>query len=253
DMNSNKQDKNKSTLQQKQLDYFEIKSNIVQEENITYHSTSQNKNLSAKRIQNESTKSKIAEILQQLNGLSDQSLLKKILEDRSYTLYNDNKHVYCHSCQKSITLHCFNDGTKLKKHIITSMHLENSQKTKSKKMRITFLTTFFSNNDNNILTVIDLTKPNKELNNLVTVTVNDSQLTLSTNQSNHSFKELDTLIKNQEKHPKKYCSDNLDNLLKYYKKEIINFKYQQLVKEYSALGGLLEAVEKHGIEDWMAQ
>ncbi|CAG8480595.1 7902_t:CDS:2 [Scutellospora calospora] len=274
--------------------------------------------------------------IKQFDSLSSQSLLKKILEDRSYTLYNDNKHVYCHSCQKSITLHYFNDGTRLKEHIITSMHLENSPKTESKKMHTTFLTIFFSNNNNNTLTVIDLTKPNEELNNLVTVTVNDNQLTSSTNQvskikqhnsskhimqlllecaegyfksakclgncsnkwcykysllsknevfnkrnreyqellaqidcamilnikreltdsicckysqSNHSFKELDTLIKNQEKRSKKYCSNNLDNLFKYYKKEIINSKYQQLVKKYLALGGLLEAVEEHEIED----
>ncbi|CAG8745326.1 17618_t:CDS:2, partial [Racocetra fulgida] len=69
---------------------------------------------------------------------------------------------------------------------------------------------------------------------------------------NYSFEELDILIKNQENRPKKYHSDNLDKLLKYYKKEIFDSKYQQLVKLYSVLGGLLEAVEEYGIEDWMA-
>ncbi|CAG8693659.1 16437_t:CDS:2, partial [Dentiscutata heterogama] len=204
--------KNKSTLQQKQLDYFEITSNIVQE-NIIHHLsvTDQNKSLSAKRIQNEDIKSKIAKILQQFDGLSGQSLLRKILEDKLYTLYNDNKHVYCH--------------------------------------------------------IIDLTKSNKELNNLATVTVNNNrieqhegELTSSIRCKyshisnfdkwiNYSFKELDKHIKNQENHSKKYRFDNLDKLLKYYKKEILDSKYWQLVKEYPILGGLLEAVEEHGIED----
>ncbi len=70
-------------------------------------------------------------------------MLKKILEDKSYDLFGDNKHVYCQSCQKLITLHHFNDGTRLKEHIITPhfndgtrlkehiitpAHIENSQK-----------------------------------------------------------------------------------------------------------------------------
>ena len=55
-------------------------------------------------------------------------MLKKILEDKSYDLFGDNKHVYCQSCQKLITLHRFNDGTRLKEHIITPAHIENSQK-----------------------------------------------------------------------------------------------------------------------------
>ena len=66
-------------------------------------------------------------------------MLKKILEDKSYDLFGDNKHVYCQSCQKLITLHRFNDGTRLKEHIITPTHVENSQKIpqeiKSKRMR----------------------------------------------------------------------------------------------------------------------
>ncbi|CAG8843708.1 20737_t:CDS:2, partial [Gigaspora margarita] len=64
---------------------------------------------------------------------------------------------------------------------------------------------------------------------------------------------LDTLIKNQANCSKKYCSDNLDKLLKYYKKEIHDSKYQQLVEIYPALGGLLEAVEEYEIEDWIAK
>ncbi len=96
-------------------------------------------------------------------------MLKKILEDKSYDLFGDNKHVYCQSCQKLITLHRFNDGTRLKEHIITPTHIENSQKItqeiESKRMRSTFLTSFFNKtNDNyNTLTIdagiIDLTEP----------------------------------------------------------------------------------------------
>ncbi|CAG8695126.1 15940_t:CDS:2 [Funneliformis caledonium] len=52
---------------------------------------------------------------------------------------------------------------------------------------------------------------------------------------------------NQENHPKKFHSNNLDNLLKYYKKEILDSKYQQLVKNYPALESLLK-VEEHGIK-----
>ncbi|CAG8821617.1 39858_t:CDS:10, partial [Gigaspora margarita] len=197
----------------------------------------------------------------------------------------------------------------LKEHIITSMHLTNFQKIESKKIRTTFLTTFFSNNntptvidltdkelnnldavtiDNNTPTVIDLTKSDKELNNLATIIVDNnsqasklnsmvtlkaqnvldivqkngeltssiyckySQVSNFNKWINYSFKELDMLIKNQENHPKKYRSNNLDKLLKYYKKEILDSKYQQLVKRYPVLGGLLEVVEKYRIEDWIA-
>ncbi|CAG8550178.1 2019_t:CDS:2 [Dentiscutata erythropus] len=167
--------------------FFGITSNI--QENRTQH-LNQN---SAKRTRNENAELNIAEILQQLDGLLGQSSLKKNLEDQSYTLYNNNKHIYCHSCQKPITLHCFNDGTRLKEHIITSMHLKNSQKIESKKIRTTFLTTFFSNNtlkimdkelnnfaeitvDNSTPIVINLTKPDKELNNLATITVTNNQV-----------------------------------------------------------------------------
>ncbi|CAG8692171.1 7956_t:CDS:2, partial [Funneliformis caledonium] len=45
---------------------------------------------------------------------------------------------------------------------------------------------------------------------------------------NSSFDELDAHIKKQENRPKKFHSNNLDNLLKYYKKEILDSKYQQL-------------------------
>jgi hypothetical protein len=43
-------------------------------------------------------------------------------------------------------------------------------------------------------------------------------------------------------------SDNLDNLLKYYKKEILDSKYYQLVKSFLVLRTLLEEVKEHGIE-----
>jgi len=66
-----------------------------------------------------------------------------------------------------------------------------------------------------------------------------------------SFNELNAHIKKQENRPKKYRSDNLDNLLKYYKKEVLDSKYYQLIKSYLALGTLLEEVEEHGIESWM--
>ena len=85
-------------------------------------------NLSAKRTRDENTEQKIVEILQNLESLTGQALLKKILEDKSYDLFGDNKHVYCQSCQKLITLHHFNDETRLKEHIITPAHIENSQK-----------------------------------------------------------------------------------------------------------------------------
>ncbi|GBC03314.1 hypothetical protein RclHR1_05060017 [Rhizophagus clarus] len=68
---------------------------------------------------------------------------------------------------------------------------------------------------------------------------------------NLPFDELNAHIKKQESRPAKYCSDNLNNLLNYYKKEVLDSKYHQLVKTYSALGGLLEEVEEHGIESWM--
>ncbi|CAG8852636.1 8953_t:CDS:1, partial [Gigaspora margarita] len=90
-----------------------------------------------------------------------------------------------------------------------------------------------------------------ELNSLVRSKY--SQVSNFNKWINYSFKELDTLIKNQANRPKKYRSDNLDKLLKYYKKEIYDSKYQQLVEIYPALGGLLEAVEEYGIEDWMAK
>ncbi|CAG8777441.1 26690_t:CDS:1, partial [Gigaspora margarita] len=61
-INSNKQDKNLNTVQQKQLDYFGITSNIIQE-NRTHH-LNQN---SSKRTRNENVESNIAEILQQLD------------------------------------------------------------------------------------------------------------------------------------------------------------------------------------------
>jgi hypothetical protein len=124
--------------------------------------------LSAKRTRDESIEQKIVEILQELENLSGQALLKKILEDKSYNLFDDNKHVYCQSCQKPITLHRFNDGIRLKEHIITPTHIENSQKTtqrvESKRMRSTFLTSFFNktNDKYNMPTdtdIIDLTEP----------------------------------------------------------------------------------------------
>ncbi|CAG8616625.1 7674_t:CDS:1, partial [Cetraspora pellucida] len=60
---------------------------------------------------------------------------------------------------------------------------------------------------------------------------------------------LDAYIRNQENCSKKYHSDNFNKLLKYYKKEILDSKYQQQVKEYPALKGLLEAVEENRIKD----
>lgn len=46
----------------------------------------------------------------------------------------------------------FSDGTRLKEHIITPTHIENSQKItqeiESKRMRTTFLTSFFNDNYN---------------------------------------------------------------------------------------------------------
>ena len=68
---------------------------------------------------------------------------------------------------------------------------------------------------------------------------------------NFSFDELNAHIKKQESRPIKYRSDNLNNLLKYYKMEVLDSKYHQLVKTYPALGTLLEEVEEHGIEGWM--
>ena len=61
-------------------------------------------------------------------------MLKKILEDKSYDLFGDNKHVYCQSCQKLITLHRFNDGTRLKEHIITPNSQKIPREIKSKRM-----------------------------------------------------------------------------------------------------------------------
>ena len=99
----------------------------------------QSENLSTKRTRDENIEQRIIEILQELKDLSGQALLKKILENELYNLFDDNKHVYCQSCQKSITLHRSNDGTRLKEHIITPMHIENSQKViESKKMRSHF-------------------------------------------------------------------------------------------------------------------
>lgn len=45
----------------------------------------------------------------------------------------------------------FSDGTRLKEHIITPTHIENSkitQEIESKRMRTTFLTSFFNDNYN---------------------------------------------------------------------------------------------------------
>ena len=110
----------------------------------------QSENLLAKRTRDKCIEQKIAEILQELENLSGQVLLKKILEDKSYDLFDDSKHVYCQSCQKSITLHRIDDGTRLKEHIITPTHIENfqkvTQKIESKKIRSTFLTSFFNIN-----------------------------------------------------------------------------------------------------------
>ncbi|GBB91677.1 hypothetical protein RclHR1_19030003 [Rhizophagus clarus] len=157
----------KNSLQQKKLDYFGITNNFVQGKGkSTAHTVIQSENLLAKRTRDENAEQKIAEISQNLEGLSGKILLKKILEDKSYDLFDDNKHVYCQSCQKLITLHRFSDGTRLKEHIITPTHIENYQKItqeiESKRMRTTFLTSFFNkinNNYNTPIMNIDLTEP----------------------------------------------------------------------------------------------
>src|SRR6266542_2526777 len=87
--------------------------------------------------------------LQELESLSEQVLLRKILENKSYILYDDNKYIYCQSCQKPITLHHSNDGARLKKYIITLMHIKKSQKSRSKRICFTFLTSFFDRTKDN--------------------------------------------------------------------------------------------------------
>jgi hypothetical protein len=103
----------KNSLQQRKLEYFGITNNLVQGKGKSTAScaVTQSGNLLAKRTRDENMEQKIEETLQSLEGLSGIVLLKKILENKSYNLYSDNKHVYCQSCQKLITLHCFNDGT----------------------------------------------------------------------------------------------------------------------------------------------
>ncbi|CAG8573129.1 5261_t:CDS:2 [Funneliformis caledonium] len=95
-------------------------SNLVQGKgkgkNIAYAEETQSENISTKRKNDENIKSTITATLQELKGLSGQALLRKILENKSYTLYDDNKYVYCQSCQKPITLHRSNDGARLKEH-----------------------------------------------------------------------------------------------------------------------------------------
>lgn len=175
-----------NNLQQKQLEHFGITSNSIQGKgkgkDTTFCAVIQDDNLSTKRIRDESIESKIADILQELEGLSGQALLRRILENKSYTLYDDNKHVYCQICQKPITLHRFNDGTRLKEHIITPTHIEKSQKTiqetGSKKIRTTFLTTFFSKTDeNNNMQAnnIDLTEPVKKSQKLLGIASKTSE------------------------------------------------------------------------------
>ena len=52
----------------------------------------------------------------------------KILEDKSYDLLVIISMFIVKVVQKLITLHRFSDGTRLKEHIITPTHIENSQK-----------------------------------------------------------------------------------------------------------------------------
>ncbi|GBB89334.1 hypothetical protein RclHR1_01600006 [Rhizophagus clarus] len=68
---------------------------------------------------------------------------------------------------------------------------------------------------------------------------------------NLSFNKLNAHIKKQENHSTKYYSDNLNNLLKYYKKKVFDSKYHQLVKTYPTLETFLKEVEEHEIESWM--
>ncbi|CAG8450380.1 9491_t:CDS:2 [Funneliformis caledonium] len=118
--NSNSLNLSKNTLKQKKLDHFGITGNLVQGKG------TQSENISIKRKNDENIKSTITATLQELEGLSGQALLRKILENKLYTLYDDNKHVYYQSCQKPITLRRSNDGARLKEHIITPMHIGKS-------------------------------------------------------------------------------------------------------------------------------
>ncbi|CAI2195533.1 2140_t:CDS:2, partial [Funneliformis geosporum] len=99
-MNTNESSNSSSSkkrLQQTKLDYFGIANNFVQgKEKSTASNTGEDvaliENLLVKRTRDENTKQKIVEILQNLKGLSGKVLLKKILEDKSYDLFGDNKH-----------------------------------------------------------------------------------------------------------------------------------------------------------------
>ena len=197
----------KNNLQQKQLEYFGITSSFVQGKGKEKDTTSSytvipNENSSAKRTHDESIEVKIADILQEFEGLSGQALLKKILEDKSYTLYNDNRHVYCQICQKPIALHRPNDGTRLKEHIITPTHIEKFQKmiqeTESKRLHSTFLTSFFNKTNNNYniqADNIDLIEPVEEP---VEEPIEEFE------QVEESQKLLEMAFKNSEKHGIKY-------------------------------------------------
>ncbi|CAG8659028.1 2226_t:CDS:2, partial [Funneliformis caledonium] len=105
--------------------------NFVQEKgkgkSTTSHLEISSENASTKRKKDENINFTIAATLQELEGLSGQALLRMILENKLYTFYDDNKHVYCQSCQKPITLHHSNDGVRLKEHIITPTHIGKSQ------------------------------------------------------------------------------------------------------------------------------
>ncbi|CAI2196414.1 11968_t:CDS:2, partial [Funneliformis geosporum] len=96
-MNTNESSNSSSSkkrLQQTKLDYFGIANNFVQgkEKSTASNTVIQSENLLVKRTRDENTKQKIVEILQNLKGLSGKVLLKKILEDKSYDLFGDNKH-----------------------------------------------------------------------------------------------------------------------------------------------------------------
>ena len=132
--------------------------------------------------------------LQELKGLLEQALLRKILENKLYTLYDNNKHVYCQSYQKPIILYHSNDRARLKEYIITSMHIKKSQKSRSKRMYSTFLISFFDQiKDNYNMLVMD----NDFIDLTESIDDNDKVLQINQNQ-----KPLKIISKDSKKYDK---------------------------------------------------
>ncbi|RIB13069.1 hypothetical protein C2G38_2041274 [Gigaspora rosea] len=66
-------------------------------------------------------------------------------------------------------------------------------------------------------------------------------------------KLYELVVASLKNRPSKTKSTELEQLYKFIKKEIKDYSYYTTIKKYPALGHIIEAVETHGLENWIGQ